>query len=110
MSFDVTRLCQKRGCIREATQAIRLCVPGLGDPDDAPPKGSVLVGVRVCDEHLDGESAENWVTGETGDTIRPLLTVTMAPNTPDFDRAYLLGVSIHAAEYQDLFLHAPRPS
>lgn len=95
--------CQKRDCPRKATHAIQLGIGGIADPDEAPPRCKLLLGVLLCEECLEEETADKWLACN-GDTLRPLATVSMSPVPPDFDRAVVLGVSLESPEYQNLVL------
>lgn len=101
------KLCMKRDCPNEGTHAIRLCVPAVASPEHAPAAASILVGVQVCEEHLEADDPQGWVTGDTGRQFRQLLAVAAAGMSLDFDRAYTCGVSVHSPEYQALMLNAP---
>lgn len=97
--------CQRLGCKETATHAIKLCVPGVGDPEAAPARGAMLIGLVVCEHHIDEADAAPFFECN-GETLRPLLTVMMAGGPPpDFDRAYVSGVSMESEEYRDMLLH-----
>jgi hypothetical protein len=97
------RLCQKGACGAPATHALQLACPGFLDPDEAPPRATILIGVLLCEACLDDETAERWF--EANPALRQVFTVTMAGGPdPDFERAVVLGVSLNSPEYQHLLL------
>lgn len=96
--------CQKTVCPNAATHALQLGVPCITDPDDAPPRVKILMGVLVCEECLDDETAERWLD-INGDTLRPVVNIAMGEGAvADFTRAVVLGVPIQSPEYQNLVL------
>lgn len=99
----MAQMCQKSGCHADATHAIQLGIPTITDPDEAMPTTRVLMGVVVCEDHLEEATAESFLE-INGDTIKPLVTLNMAPAHPDFDRAVILGVPVNSAEYGALQL------
>lgn len=97
-------LCQKTGCQREATHALQLGVRSMLDRPEAPPRCTVLLGVVVCERCLEGEDdAGKWLAS-AGDVLRPLVSISMAGQPPDFDGAEITGVSVKSPEYQNLLL------
>lgn len=103
-------LCQRAGCARAATHALKVCVPGVDSPEDAPPVADALIGVRVCEEHLDDEDGQRWVTGDPGKAIRPLIAMAAmgAGAMPAFDRAWVVGVPLDSQEVRSMPLHVPK--
>lgn len=100
----MAQTCQKVGCTRAATHALQIGVPDVRDPDSAPPRARVLMGVVVCEEHLE-ESTPGPFFEASGDTLRPIITMAMGHGAqPDYDRAVMLGVSVESAEYKALQL------
>lgn len=95
--------CQKAICFNTATHALQIGCPGILDPDEAPPRARVLLGVLLCEECLEHETAEKWF--EHNPALRAVFTVNMSGGPdPDFERAVVLGVSIQSPEYQHLVL------
>lgn len=99
----MTKLCQKTGCSHAATHALQLGVPGLLDPDEAPSRVKILLGVEVCEAHMDGESADRWFA--INPTLTALVGMSMGQEArPDFARAVILGVPVDSEEYRQLQL------
>lgn len=99
------KLCQKRGCPHQATHALRLCVPGRDGPDDRAVAHAVL-GVKLCEEHLEQDDAGAWVSGEDGATMRGMLILTAGAGAhPDFTRIWSEGVPLYDAEVQEILQH-----
>lgn len=98
-------ICQKRGCGHEATQALKIGVGGLLDPDGAPPRCTIAMDVLVCDACLADEEPDKWFAS-AGDMLRASFRVAMAPEEPDFERAVVLGVPLGSPEHQVLAQHA----
>lgn len=98
------RLCQKAGCGQPATHAIQIGCGEIQDPDDAPARATVLLGVVVCEPCLDGEDVARWFDA-CGETLRPLLALAIGEGRhPDFGRATVTGVPLSSPEYQHLLL------
>lgn len=95
--------CQKAGCGQAATHALQIGCGTYTDPEEAPPRARILMGILLCEPCLDDETAERWL--EINPALGQLLAVAMAGGPPpDLARAVILGVSLDSAEYRHLQL------
>lgn len=99
----MTKLCQKTGCGQPATHALQIGVGDVQDPDEAPPRVTMLLGIVVCEECMEGESADRFLS--INPSLQSVVAISMGEGCrPDFDRAVLLGVPVDSDEYRRLQL------
>lgn len=99
----MNNICQKAGCGRAATHALQLGIGGVMDPDEAPPRVRMLLGVIVCEACMEGETADRWFS--TNPALVQVASISMGQGVqPDPDRAVILGVPIDSDEYRQLQL------
>lgn len=93
-------LCQKRGCSREATQALLLGVGNFQDADDAPARCTVSLGVNICEECWQDSDPDGTPWLEANPSFKSLFAVSLSPDAPDLDRVRLLAVPMGSPEHQ----------
>lgn len=99
--------CQRRDCGKNATHAVKLCVPRHGQADDATHL-CLLVDVTLCDDHVDEFDAGGMLAANP-ESLPAMFRVVMSNGpAPDFDRAYAVGVPITDPEYMAMRLAASR--
>lgn len=99
----MNNFCQRINCGRPATHALQLGIGGLMDPDEAPPRVKMLLGVIVCEDCMEGETPDRWFGANPA--LVQLAAISMGQDTrPDPDRAVILGVPIDSDEYRQLQL------
>ncbi len=91
-------LCQRVGCPQSASHAIKICVPGLAFPDEAPPCAAVTMHVCLCATHVDDADAAAFLEDQG---LVGVLRMS-SRDAIDLDRAYIVGVSMASEEYRDL--------
>lgn len=95
--------CQKRDCGRAGTHALQLGCGTFTDAEEAPPRAKILMGIILCEECLEEETAEKWL--EVNPALGQLMTLAMSGGPPpDLARAVVLGVPIDSADYRRLQL------
>lgn len=59
-----------------------------------------------------GHDPQGWVTGEAGTYVRSLLSIAAKSfgETPDFSRAWTVGVPLDSAEVRGMAGHFVRPA
>ncbi len=100
-------LCQKKGCIREATQLVKLCVPAAGD-SDGPVAAEGTLALELCQAHLEDADPAAFLASEEACAM---LTAMARPGVRcDFDNAYITGIPIYsgAAEQFREMLDTPK--
>ncbi len=94
------RMCQKTGCTEPATCAFKVCVPAYGkSPRDFAPL-EALVGVTLCNRHMNETNPSEWLNANNGAMKTTMTSMANGRARPDFPRAYLKQVSINSPEFQ----------
>lgn len=106
--IDAKNLCQKRDCPHAATHAVKICVPVLDANRDPSSAAKVLMGVVLCEDHLDEADPQAFLES-AGATLKPIITMGNPGRDLDYPRAYIEGVPLTSPEYQALAA-APRPN
>lgn len=96
----MTGLCQKLGCPRQATHALSIGVPAVGDPEHMPLRGKLLMNVQLCEDHA--EQADPAAFFELNPELKMLLQRGLGGITPDFDRAVAMGLPLDGADFLEL--------
>lgn len=96
--------CQKANCGQPATHALQLGCGTFTDPEEAPPRAKILMGIVLCEACLEDETADKWLA--MNPALGQLLSVTMSGGPPpDLARAVVLGVPLDSSEYRELQIH-----
>lgn len=92
--------CGRTGCINRGIWGLKICVPPTGKRLFQHAPMTCLVGVSVCDSHIEGVRAEEFITTE----LMNMLSATARKANkiqPDFRRAYMDGVPVNEKEWTD---------
>ena len=106
--IDAKNLCQKRDCPHAATHAVKLCVPPVAGSPEGTRDATVLLGLTLCEDHLDEADAQAFLDS-AGGQLKPLITMGNPSMKPDWPRAYVEGVIIGSPEHQ-MLANVPRPN
>lgn len=86
----MTGQCQKKGCFRDATHALKLCAPG--ETAYAPTREAIF-GVELCKPHIDEVEPKDFI--ESAPAILGLLGLEPG----DEDLVYPDGILLTSAEF-----------
>lgn len=88
--------CSRLGCTNEATCGAEILVPVVGCHIPEPDPIRCLTGITLCQECLRGVQVAQFL----GDDLRKIvLTIASGRAKPDFDRAFIRGVSLQSPEW-----------
>ena len=87
-------MCQRRGCINVADFALKLLVPAVGQDPDKSAYGQALVGVVLCEDHIDEVVPGDFL--EAAPDLRSVIAISMGGREPDWDAITSTGVSLNS--------------
>lgn len=100
--------CAVKTCEDPASAAIVLNVPALGMPIREHDPVTMIIGLALCAACLQKEDAKEWFAPwPNGDPsphrrIVEIQIKSRGLGTPDFDRAFVTGLSLESAEWKML--------
>lgn len=98
--------CQRRGCGKTATHALKLCVPRFGQSDDAT-HVCLLLEVELCEDHADEADGYGFLAANPD--LKSMFSIAMSNGpAPDFGRIYALGLPVTDPEYMAMKLAGNR--
>jgi hypothetical protein len=92
--------CMKKSCTHQAQWAPKICVPAQGWPIDCHQPLAMIVGLRLCREHVDALKAEEFFNDVVTDIRGALEALARTHIRPDFARAFITAVRINSDEFR----------
>lgn len=101
--------CEREGCDRTATHAVKICVPATGWPKEEARALSMILGIKACRDHAAAfdpadvllQPTPNDADTTFADAVLPAMARMSGPSIPpDASRAWVVPIPLDGEEFQ----------